>query len=259
MLKKLTSVALFLAFIVCLPSCVSKKKYLELEGEKNALSQSLADAQNTIQNLEKEKETLTQECNDEKAAKDSQIAALETELGVAKGEISSIQLVVSNKDKELTSLRDEIKEAFASVKRSGLPIEARNGRLYIRTSRPIKYKSGSSRLSKEDKAMLEDMANTLKAVPSLEVLVEGHTDNAQMVANAAWKDNWDLGFARARKVVEHLLKQEVSSSQVSIVSRGEHVPAMQGDQSSKEVREANRRIEFVVIADVDDLYQLSNN
>lgn len=257
MLKKLTSVALFLAFVMCLPSCVSKKKYLELEGEKNALSQSLADAQNSIQNLEKEKEELMQQCTDEKAAKDAQISALETELGVAKGEISSIQLVVSNKDKELTSLRDEIKEAFASVEKSGLPVEARNGRLYIRTSRPIKYKSGSSRLTKEDKAMLDDMANTLKAVPTLEVLVEGHTDNAKMIADAAYRDNWDLGYARARKVVEYLLKQEVPSAQVSIVSRGEHVPAMDGDQSSKDVRDANRRIEFVVIADVDDLYEIS--
>lgn len=256
MFKNLSSLALVLALIVSLPSCVSKKKFLQLESEKAAVMQSLSDANTSIKNLETEKEELMASCTEEKATKDAQISALETELGVSKGEISSIQMMVSNKDKELTGLKDEIKAAFSSVRSSGFPVESRNGRLYIRTSRPINYKSGSSRLNKEDRAMLDDMANTLKQVPSLQILVEGHTDNAQMVEGAAYRDNWDLSYARARKVVDYMLKQEVAPNQVSIVGRGEHVPAVAENPNSKETRDANRRIEFIIIANAADLYKI---
>ena len=46
------------AIALALPSCVSTKKFNELQSEKDALSSALSEAQNQIQGLEEDKEAL---------------------------------------------------------------------------------------------------------------------------------------------------------------------------------------------------------
>ena len=240
-----------------LTSCVSKKKYMELTDQKTAVEQSLAQAQNQISTLEEEKEALQTECDASISDLNTKVTGLENDLSVARGEVTEYEVTIKNKDGELTSIKDQIRQAFATAKNSGLNIETRNGRLYVRTARPIQYRSGSARLSKEDKELLEDLANTLKSVPGLQLLVEGHTDNAQMIQGAAYNDNWDLSYSRAKRVLDRLLKADVNPAQLSVVGRGEFMPAMADNPDSDESRAANRRIEFIVVADVADLYNMN--
>ncbi|MEL7020358.1 MAG: OmpA family protein, partial [Bacteroidota bacterium] len=225
--------------------------------QKTAVEQSLAQAQNQISTLEEEKTALKTECDATIGSLNTKVTGLENELSVARGEVTEYEVTIKNKDGELKTIKDEIRQAFATAKSSGLNIETRNGRLYVRTSRPIRYRSGSARLSKEDRALLEDLANTLKSVPGLQLLVEGHTDNAQMVQGAAYNDNWDLSYSRAKRVLDRLLKTGVNPAQLSVVGRSEFMPAVANEPDSKETRAANRRIEFVVVADVADLYNMN--
>lgn len=238
-------------------SCVSKKKYVELTDQKTAVEQSLAQAQNQISTLEEEKTALQTECDASISDLNTKVTGLQNDLSVARGEVTEYEVTIQNKDGEITSIKDQIRKAFATAKNSGLNIETRNGRLYVRTARPIQYKSGSARLSKEDRELLEDLANTLKSVPGLQLLVEGHTDNAQMIQGAAYNDNWDLSYSRAKRVLDRLLKTGVNPAQLSVVGRGEFMPAVENDPDSKETRAANRRIEFIVVAEVADLYNMN--
>lgn len=251
--------AMVLFATLTLTSCVAKKKYLELTDQKTAVEASLAQAQNQIETLETEKEALDAECKSTIADLNTQVSGLQNDLSVARGEVTEYEVTIKNKDGELKSVKDEIRKAFATAKNSGLNIETRNGRLYIRTSRPIQYKSGSARLSKEDKELLADLSATLSATPGLQLLVEGHTDNAQMIQGAAYNDNWDLSYSRAKRVLDKLLKNGVNPSQLSVVGRGEYQPAVATDPDSKESRAANRRIEFIVVAEVADLYNMNLN
>ena len=252
--------SLFMAVLfaaLTLTSCVAKKKYVELTDQKTAVEQSLAQAQNQIETLETEKETLENECKTTIGGLNTRISGLESDLAVSRGEASEFEVNIQNKDNELKTIKDEIRRAFATAKNSGFNIEARNGRLYIRTSRPIRYRSGSARLSKEDRQLLTDLANTLKGSPGLQLLVEGHTDNAKMIQGAAYNDNWDLSYSRAKRVLDQLLKDGVNPAQLSVVGRSEYQPAVGTDPDSKEARDANRRIEFIVVADATDLYNMN--
>ncbi|MFK7937416.1 MAG: OmpA family protein [Saprospiraceae bacterium] len=255
MSTKFVTLVMFAA--LTLTSCVSKKKYLELTDQKTAVEQSLAQAQNQISTLEDEKAALDAECKTSISDLNTKVTGLENDLSVARGEVTEFEVTIKNKDGEIQTIKDQIRQAFATAKSSGLNIETRNGRLYVRTARPIQYKSGSARLSKEDKQLLEDLANTLKAAPGLELLVEGHTDNAQMVQGAAYNDNWDLGYSRAKRVLDRLVKAEVNPAQLSVVSRSEFMPKVSANPDSKETRAENRRIEFIVVADAADLYNMN--
>ena len=73
-----------------------------------------------------------------------------------------------------------------------------------------------------------------------------------MVQGAAYNDNWDLGYSRAKRVLDRLVKAEVNPAQLSVVSRSEFMPKVSENPDSKETRAENRRIEFIVVADAAD-------
>jgi len=53
--------------------------------------------------------------------------------------------------------------------------------------------------------------------------------------------------------VNSLIKNGVSPNQLSAVGRGEFAPTASADPDSKEAREQNRRIEFVVIPNISSI------
>ncbi len=74
--------------------------------------------------------------------------------------------------------------------------------------------------------------------------VSAHTDN---IGSDAY--NLDLSKRRARTVVNYLIKQGVEPERVVTVGYGESRPL--NDNSTDEMREINRRVEFVILA-LDD-------
>lgn len=74
--------------------------------------------------------------------------------------------------------------------------------------------------------------------------VSAHTDN---IGSDAY--NLDLSKRRARTVVNYLIKQGVEPERVVAVGYGESRPL--NDNSTDEMREINRRVEFVILA-LDD-------
>ena len=227
-------------------SCVSSKKYKELEASKQASDQALAETQVVVANLEKEKNELQATMEADKQRLNGEIESLRTDLNSTKSQVTQVQNELSMTQKELAEIKDQINGAFAKYKNSGLTLEEREGRLYVMTKQPVQYRTGSARLTSDEKKALDELAGILKNNPELKLLVEGHTDNVQFVPGAG-SDNWDLSVRRAMSVVRQLLSQGVNPNQVAAVGRGETMPAASNDSS--EGRAQNRRT--VVMPDVD--------
>lgn len=88
--------------------------------------------------------------------------------------------------------------------------------------------------------MLEAVKGILKANPQIKkVAIEGHTDD---VGND--KRNLKLSDDRAKSVVQWLVDNGVEAERLSGQGFGESKPAVEG--TTKEAREANRRVEFVI-------------
>ncbi|MEO1255774.1 MAG: OmpA family protein [Bacteroidota bacterium] len=126
--------------------------------------------------------------------------------------------------------------------------------IYLKTSEPVLFSSGSIRLGSDDRSVVDSLASLLKANPNLEVIVEGHTDDTQVVSGAAYRDNWDLSFRRADAVVRRLMKAGVDPSQLAAAARGEYVPKMD-DQESADAKAANRRVVFRIAPKMGDLFE----
>lgn len=245
------TLVLGLVLMVVLPSCVSKKKFDSLMDEKSQLAQSLAETQEKVKMLEGELASLSEQLEAEKARLNGEISNLKSELDASKKAAAEAQKMAQAKEAELAQLRQTIKDAIGAT--GAFDLSVRGDQLMVVTATPISYRSGSTRVSKEGREAIKNLAEVLKNNPDIKVLVEGHTDDVPLKEGAPWRDNWELSTARAMRVVRMLIKQGVNPAQVAAVSKGEYDPAVEG--KDEEARAKNRRTEFVPAAKTGTLYK----
>lgn len=222
-------------------SCVSKKKYDELLAAKEATDQALAETQEQLKTLQEEKDALEAEYNAEKERLNGEIASIKSDLDATKAEVGQVKEKLSMTEAELNKLKEDINGLFAAYEDSGLTLDERDGNLFIVTSNPVTYRSGSAMLNKDQRDAIDALAEKLKANPSVKVLVTGHTDTDKLKEGAPWADNWDLSISRAKNVVKRLIRQGVSPDQLSIAGDGENDPVAGNDSSEGKAK--NRRTE----------------
>ena len=82
--------------------------------------------------------------------------------------------------------------------------------------------------------------------PSYQFQIEGHTDNLPLGAalKATFPSNWELSVARAAAAVRYFQDSGMDPKRLSAIGYGEHKPV--ADNSTREGRSANRRIEVLV-------------
>jgi OmpA-OmpF porin, OOP family len=104
----------------------------------------------------------------------------------------------------------------------------------------ILFALGSSELNYEGKAVLDEIAQVLKAYPTTYLEIAGHTCNID-----TFTFNQGLSEARAKAVRQYLItKQGVSPSRLTAKGYGENEPI--ADNATAEGRAKNRRVEIRV-------------
>ncbi len=106
----------------------------------------------------------------------------------------------------------------------------------------VKFKTGSSELSKEAKAALDEFAGKVKALnEQYYVEIQGHTDN---VGSSGYND--ELGQRRADAVRRYLAReQKLPLPRMSTISYGDTAPV--ASNKNRKGRAQNRRVLVVVL------------
>lgn len=242
----------FVLVVGSFQACVSKKKYEELVAAKAATDQALAETQGQVKTLKTEKDALAADLSKTKADMAAESARMNSEISGIKANMAQVSEKLNMTEAELKKMKDELNGIFAAYSGSGMSLTERGGRLYVVTD-PMTFRNGSSSLTRAQRNAIDEMAKTLKANPKAKILVEGHADNRKFSAGSG-RDNWDLSVSRAKAVVTRLIKQGVDPAQLTIAGKGDTMP--EGDNSTKEGREQNRR---TVIVPNPDLGGLNKN
>lgn len=271
-MKKTVLLAIMSAGI--LTSCVSKKKYTELEGELN----------NTRSNLQKE--TVAREDAEGK------LSAIEARVADYNAKINSLQqtsderlemndlTAMSNNNKrkmretlknvdpaqlaEARTLEDSINLAVShNLKESiteganseDIDITVDKTVVMINVSDKLLFNSGSYRVSNKAHDLLQNLAEVINSEPSMEVMVEGHTDSQTIVPGSHLQDNWDLSVRRATSIVRLLQdKYDVAPEKLIAAGRSSYAPLTEND--SKENMAKNRRTRIVILPNLDKFLAL---
>ena len=263
-----------------LSSCVSSKKYSELE----ALQKSTNDLLNAAT-------VKLNTCDEEKAAALANVASLEEQINFLK---SNNQDLISNlgnlttlsqkgaenleksleslkeKDSRIKSLRDAVtrkdsvtlalvtslKGVLGNIADEDIEINVEKGVVYVSISDKLLFRSGSFSVNKAAKEVLGKVARVINDKPELEFMVEGHTDNVPIKVEGT-QDNWDLSVRRATAIVRILQKDfGVAPERMTAAGRGEYIPVADNDTSAG--RAKNRRTRIVVLPKLDQFYDLIN-
>lgn len=278
-------ILLSLAVATLSVSCVSKKKYVQLQNDKFQSEAALAETRLQKEALEAEKQVLQdkmgriearvteynsrinslKEESDSKftldgktpmsnATKNKLNATLAnvsaSELQGAKTLEDSINVAVShNLKKSITDGTDE--------QNDDIQITVDKTVVMINVSDRLLFNTGSYQVSKNADNLLKKLAEVINSEPSLEVMIEGHTD-PRTIQTVALQDNWDLSVKRATSIVRILeTKYNVAPEKLIAAGRASYLPLVEND--SKENMAKNRRTRIVLIPDMDMFFAMMEN
>lgn len=150
----------------------------------------------------------------------------------------------------VTASIEKVRGALKAMSDAGkLSVKVDRGFLVVSMSGDILFDTGKSSLKKEAEPVLRELAGVLKLLPDRMFQVAGHTDNSGDEAM-----NWDLSMARALVVTKFLIKEGVPGQMVSAGGYAFYRPI--GDNTTDAGKQANRRVEFLLIPNLSELINL---
>jgi chemotaxis protein MotB len=154
----------------------------------------------------------------------------------------------------LQTFRNMIEKFRKMIESGQLRVRIVRGRMVVELSENILFDSGKADLKKEGQTALQEVAGVLASIPDREFQIAGHTDNIP-IKSAKFPSNWELSTARAVTVARFLGSQGVPSNRLSAAGYAESQPVATND--TPEGRAQNRRIEIVLMPNLDELPDLS--
>ncbi|GAB1856786.1 OmpA family protein [Flavobacteriaceae bacterium MHTCC 0001] len=257
-------------------SCVSKKKYLALQQENGEIKSELLKTRMANEDLE----TKFAKIQDRVDAYNSKIASLKEENDTkldAVGNVAvisndtklkmreTLKKVDANKLANAKTLKDSMNLAVAynlekTINQSNIDesedfaVDINETVVMISIADNMLFNTGSYRLSPKADTVLAKLADVINSEPSLDVMVEGHTD-ARTINTGFIADNWDLSVLRATSVVRKLQdKFSVSPEKLIASGRSSYQPIAEND--SRENRAKNRRTKIIILPNIDKFFAL---
>ncbi len=258
--------------LVLLTSCVSKKKYVALESNlantKSELTKTQVekeDLEAKVSKIEARVAEYNEKINSLKEVNDSQLSSINDVAVMSNNTKKKMRTTLSKVDPKLlanaTTLEDSMNLAIShNLKKSiadeedDVNISIDQTVVMINISDKLLFNSGSYKVSNKANTILKKLADVINSEPSMEVMVEGHTDS-RTINTELFKDNWDLSVKRATSIVRILQKEyDVDPAKLIAAGRSSYIPLVEND--SKENMSKNRRTRIVIIPNLDKFFAL---
>lgn len=147
------------------------------------------------------------------------------------------------------SVAKDIEGMLSNLSKDDVAFSVDSKRFRVTLASGVLFQSGRAELQPEARRILREVAGSLKSLPN-QIVVEGHTDDQPMGANAEFKTNWDLSVARAFAVIRLFNEEGIPSSRLSALGYAQFRPM--ADNATAEGRARNRRIEISLLRNDDE-------
>jgi chemotaxis protein MotB len=225
----------------------------ELEDEVGSVEKQAADLRRKLAALQDRLQDLERQFNDERRQKSellktrAQLNASIEEMTRALGELAHRK---AQAEERVAAFRDLLSRFKDLIDAGRLQVRIIDGRMVVQLATDVLFSSGSAALSPEGRDAIREVSEVLREIPDRKFQVEGHTDDVP-IRTERFPSNWELASARALTVVREMLSSGLGPDRVSAASYGEHSPV--APNRSSEGKAQNRRIQIVVVPDLDGL------
>jgi chemotaxis protein MotB len=165
-------------------------------------------------------------------------------------------------------LRDKLKK----LTDLGLKVEIRRNRMVIRLPGDVLFSSGDDKLRDSGEKVLDAVADVIrndKQLAGRYFQIAGHTDNKPL-KGGRFGDNWGLSAMRARQVLLYLIAPlpakdakpntvgggGLNPERLHAAGYGDTDPVGKNDTDAE--RQQNRRVELVLMPDVEEMLDLKS-
>ncbi|RTE52197.1 hypothetical protein EHW67_18585 [Arenibacter aquaticus] len=263
-----------LGIALLLSSCVSQKKYADMEAKAKEAQDLLNSATVKLNSCLEDKAAATSKMKtleDQNAFLKANNQDLINNMGnlttlTSKGADNLEKSLESLKEKDLTirklndaitrrdsvnlALVQSLKGVLGNLDDEDIEISVEKGVVFVSISDKLLFRSGSFNVTKRAKEILGKVAQVVNNKPDFEFMVEGHTDTDPYNSGVLY-DNWDLSVKRATSVVRILQKDYgVDPKRMTAAGRGEYIPVSDTDKAK------NRRTRIVVLPKIDQFYSM---
>lgn len=222
-----------------------KLRVMELRKKLEAMGMNLDELSTNLQQTDSEKVRLAQSLEELQAALDE----------------------YKKRAEQLERIRarfDELRSKLQKLVELGLKVEIRHNRMVIRLPGDVLFASGKTELRDEGEEVIGAVADVIRKDEGLAkryFQVAGHTDNVPL-KGGRFGDNWGLSAMRAREVLVFLTKPVgdggggLDPEKLHAAGYADIDPI--ANNASPEGRQQNRRVELVVMPNVEEMLDLSN-
>lgn len=264
-------------------SCVSKKKYTELESnlfktqtelattnqEKAELEEKMAIIEARVAEYNNRINSL-RSVNDELSSTNASLYSIEGSTVMSKNSKTKMNETLAMVDQEKLAqaktledsvnlaveynLKKNITETTEDGDQDDVQIDIDQTVVMISVSDKLLFNTGSYRINSKANPLLQKLAEVINAEPSLQVMIEGHTD-PRSISTGVLQDNWDLSVKRATSIVRKLQEEyNVAPEKMIAAGRASYMPIVEND--SPENMAINRRTRIVLIPDLDMFFAM---
>ncbi len=263
-------------------SCVSKKKYTELESnlyktqnelamtnqEKSELEEKMAIIEARVAEYNSRINSL-RDTNDALSLQKDAMYSLEGATVMSKKSKEKMKATLAKVDPaklaEATSMEDSVNLAVSYNLKQNITESSEEGNddilisidqtvVMISVSDKLLFNTGSYRINTKADPLLAKLAELINAEPSLQVMIEGHTD-PRTISTGVIQDNWDLSVKRATSIIRKLQYDfQVAPEKMIAAGRASYMPLVEND--SPENMAINRRTRIVLIPDLDMFFAM---
>jgi chemotaxis protein MotB len=258
---------------VLMTSCVSNKKFAEMEGMYETTEDALKTAEMKLSVCEDEKKNMMTSYQSQiKTLESTNSALLSTSGDFAtiskKGaenlerslesmkekdvQIKTMRDAINKKDSVTLALVTSLKGALGNINDEDIQINVEKGVVFVSISDKLLFGAGQFKVTAEAKRVLGKVATVVNDKKDFDFMVEGHTDD-DPISRTNMEDNWDLSTKRATAVVRILQDEyNVDPKRMTAAGRGEYIPVADNDTEAGQAK--NRRTRIVILPKLDQFF-----
>jgi len=244
----IVGLAAFSALAACHPT---EEEYKAKEAEVAQLKAKLGESEQRAGSLE----ARLKEMSDNNSALAERLNLAGAEKGTLERALEELRAREKQSQARLAVFTEMLNKFKAMIDSGKLRVRVVRGRMVVELAENILFDSGRSDLKKEGQEALAQVASVLASIAERDFQVAGHTDNIP-IKSARFPSNWELSTARAVVVTKWITEKGLDANRVSAAGYADTQPMAPND--SPEGRQQNRRIEIVLMPNLDELPDLSS-
>ena len=249
---KLSLVAVGLTFAgAACGSAELEEENRRLRDELSALQAQHAELEGRLSELQQNNEQMLAQLR----AAGVDVENLERNRAELQAELEAAQRRELAQQQRLASFRRMLEQFRDMIASGQLRVRIVRGKMVVELPEGVLFDSGRAEIKAAGQDTLRQVATILQGIPNREFLIVGHTDNVP-IRSRRYPSNWELSAARGVVVAKFLAENGMDANRLGAAGYADTQPV--GPNDTDEGRAQNRRIEIVLMPNLDELPDLSS-